>query len=322
MKNKIILLASDPNSINSEIISKTWKKINPSIKKQIYLIANYDLINSQFKKIKTRTPIIKIKNFNDRHFSKKLKIIDIPLKFSNPYKVPLTSAKKYISSSFKLAHKLALNKNVKGIVNCPLDKKLLHKTKTIGVTELLSLKCKILNGSEVMLIYNKKLSVVPITTHIDIRNVPKKLKSTLIINKMRTLKTNYKKIFNTNPKIGVLGLNPHNAEFSKKSEEVRIIHPAIKKLKKEGFKIDGPLSADTFFVNKYKKYDVVVGMYHDQVLAPFKSMFQFDAINITLGLKYVRVSPDHGPAKDIVAKNKGDHLSLLKCINFINKLKR
>ena len=82
------------------------------------------------------------------------------------------------------------------------------------------------------------------------------------------------------------------------------------------------MSADTFFVNKYKKYDVVVGMYHDQVLAPFKSMFQFDAINITLGLKYVRVSPDHGPAKDIVAKNKGDHLSLLKCINFINKLKR
>ena len=84
-----------------------------------------------------------------------------------------------------------------------------------------------------MLIYNKKLSVVPITTHIDIRNVPKKLKSTLIINKMRTLKKNYKKIFNINPKIGVLGLNPHNAEFSKKSEEIRIIHPVIKKLKKE-----------------------------------------------------------------------------------------
>ena len=139
---------------------------------------------------------------------------------------------------------------------------------------------------------------------------------------MRTLIIDYKKLFNKNPRVSVLGLNPHNAEFSKNSEEVKIIHPALKKLKKKNFKIDGPLSSDTFFVNKYKKYDIVVGMYHDQVLTPFKSMFKFDAINITLGLNYVRVSPDHGPAKDIVGKNKANHLSLLKCINFINRLKR
>ena len=84
--------------------------------------------------------------------------------------------------------------------------------------------------------------------------------------------------------------------------------------------MEGPLSVDTLFINNYKKYDVIVGMYHDQVLTPFKSLFQFDAINITLGLDYLRVSPDHGPAKDIINKNTANHLSLLSCVKFINSL--
>ena len=73
-------------------------------------------------------------------------------------------------------------------------------------------------------------------------------------------------------------------------------------------------------MNNYRKYDVVVGMYHDQVLTPFKSLFHFDAINLTLGLNYIRVSPDHGPAKDIIKKNKANHLSLLRCVKFINNI--
>jgi 4-hydroxythreonine-4-phosphate dehydrogenase len=171
-----------------------------------------------------------------------------------------------------------------------------------------------------MLIHNKKLSVVPLTTHINIKNVSKKININLIIKKMKTLQRDFKKLFNKKPKIGILGLNPHNAELNNNSEEIKIINPAISKLKKKGFYVKGPLSADTLFINNYKKYDVVVGMYHDQVLAPFKSLFHFDAINITLGLNYLRVSPDHGPAKDIINKNKANHLSLLRCVKFINSL--
>ena len=81
----------------------------------------------------------------------------------------------------------------------------------------------------------------------------------------------------------------------------------------------GPLVADTIFIKDFKDYDVIVGMYHDQVLAPFKTIFKFDAINITLGLKYLRVSPDHGTAKNIILKNKANPKSLIECINFINK---
>ena len=114
-------------------------------------------------------------------------------------------------------------------------------------------------------------------------------------------------------------MNPHNAEYRKNSEEHKEIIPAILSLKSLGIKMKGPLASDTIFISDFKNYDIIIGMFHDQVLAPFKSLFKYDAINITLGLKYLRVSPDHGTATDIIGKNKADPKSLLKCINFINK---
>lgn len=320
MSKKIIIVAGDPNSINSEIIFKSWKKINSSLKKKIYLIANYRLIFSQFKKINAKVPIIKVKSIDDKLISNKLKIIDIPLNYKNPFNVSLNHSKKYVIESFNLAHELSKNELVKGLINCPIDKKLISNTKKIGVTEFLADKCKIKDNTEVMLIHNKSLSVLPLTTHIKLKDISKKINKNLIIKKMLTLKEDFKKLFNKNPKIAVLGLNPHNAELVKNSEEKKHIIPAILELKKRGFKIEGPLSADTMFINNYKNYDTVVGMYHDQVLTPFKSLFHFDAINLTLGLKYIRVSPDHGPAKDLVKKNKANYLSLLRCIKFINDL--
>ena len=90
-------------------------------------------------------------------------------------------------------------------------------------------------------------------------------------------------------------------------------------LKKNGVLIKGPLVSDTIFIQDYKNFDVIVGMYHDQVLGPFKSIFKFDAINITLGLKYLRVSPDHGTAKSLIKQNKANPSSLIHSINFIDK---
>ena len=112
----------------------------------------------------------------------------------------------------------------------------------------------------------------------------------------------------------------HTALRNNSEESLKII-PAIMKLKNKGFNITGPLVADTVFVNLYKKYDVLIGMYHDQVLAPFKAIFHFKAINVTLGLNYIRVSPDHGPALNLLGKNKANYISLMECIKFINRLK-
>ena len=318
MKKKIILVFGDPNSINSEIIFKTWKKISTSLKKNIYIIGSFELIERQFKKLNYSLNCILVKNIYEKQNNKNLKIININLNFSNPFLVKKKESSQFIKKSLTLAHKLALDKNVIGIINCAIDKQLLSK-KNIGVTEFLANKCKLKKNYEVMMIYNKKMSVVPITTHINIKKVSSNISKSIIVNKIKMIKFWFNKNLKKNPKIAVLGLNPHNGEMRHNSEETKIIIPAIQKLKKLSVNVDGPLVADTIFVNNFKNYDVVVGMYHDQVLAPFKTLFKFDAINITLGLKYLRMSPDHGTAINLIGKNKADFSSLLACINFIKK---
>ena len=319
MKRKIIIFTGDPNSINSEIIHKTWNKLDKKLKKRIYFISNYNLIKSQFKKLKYNTKINKVENIFDQESNLNIKILDVNLKFQNPFSVKKNIASKFIKNSLEVCHNLALKNYTQGFINCPIDKNLLNSRKKIGVTEYLASKCKIKNNKEAMLIYNQKFSVCPLTTHLDIKEISKKITPALIINKIKTLNQWYKKKLNKKPKIAVLGLNPHNAELRKNSEEKRIIIPAIKKLKKSGINIKGPFVSDTFFIDSFKKFDLLIGMYHDQVLTPFKSIYKFDAINITIGLKYIRTSPDHGTAKSMIGKNKANPNSLIKCIDFINK---
>ena len=318
MKKKIILISGDPNSINSEIIFKCWKKLPAQIKKRIILISNYELLKNQFDKLKYKIRLTKIKNILDENSNNKLKILDVNLHFKDPFDVSNKSASKFVLRSLDMAHKLGLNKNVAGIINCPINKNLLNKKK-LGVTEFLALKCGIKNDSEVMIIKNKKLMVSPITTHLDLRSITTKINKKLIIKKIKIIDKWFFKKYKKHPKIAILGMNPHNAEFRKNSEETRKIIPAIKIIRKSNINIKGPISADTIFISDYKNYDVIIGMYHDQVLAPFKALYKFDAINLTLGLKYIRVSPDHGVAKNIIMKKKSNFLSLLNCIYYVHK---
>jgi len=178
-----------------------------------------------------------------------------------------------------------------------------------------------IKNKEVMMIYNKKLSVIPLTTHLEIKNITNTINSKLIERKILTLNKSYYKLFKKKPKIAILGLNPHNSENRVNSFENKIIKPAIERLKKLNINIKGPYPADTVFNNQKKiDYNVAVGMYHDQVLAPFKALYSYDAINITLGLKYLRVSPDHGTARDIIGLNKANPQSLISAINFLNEV--
>ncbi len=321
MKKKILLLSGDPNSVNSELIFKTWKKLNYSTRKKIYLISSYDLIKAQFKKLKYSIKIVKVKNLKENIKGNNLKIINLDINFKNPFNISKKNRSKFVLNCLNTAHKLALGKEVVGVINCAIDKKLLKKKGT-GVTEYLSTKCGVKNDKEVMMIRNKNLSVVPITTHIDVKQVSGKINSRKIVNKIKTVQTWFKDQFKKKPKIGILGLNPHNAELRRDSEERKIIIPAIKKLSNLRYNIKGPLVSDTLFINDYKKFDVIVGMFHDQVLSPFKAIYKFNAINITLGLKYLRVSPDHGTAVNLIGKNKADIKSLIECINFLNKSKK
>jgi len=171
-----------------------------------------------------------------------------------------------------------------------------------------------------MLIYNKKLSVSPITTHLPLKEVHACLTKKKIINHVKLIDKFYKRRFKKVPKIAITGLNPHCESNYKSSEEKKIIKPAINFLTTNKYKVSGPFPADTIFLKEIsKKYDVIVGMYHDQVLAPIKAIFGFNAINITLGLPFIRVSPDHGPNESMIGKNKSNPRSLIQAINFLNK---
>ena len=122
------------------------------------------------------------------------------------------------------------------------------------------------------------------------------------------------------PKIAVTGLNPHCESILKLNEDLKIVKPAINSLKKNGIKIDGPFPADTIFLRQNRiNYDVILGMYHDQVLSPIKSLKEYDAINITLGLPFLRISPDHGPNEKMINKNLSNPQSLIKAIKFLDK---
>ena len=314
MKNFGIILG-EPNSINSEILAKSI-----AYKKKTVIIGNYDLLKSQLKILKIKKRVKKLEKLEDvKKNAKTLNVLDVPLKFKKAFSVSPRESSVYIKKCFTLAHELCLQRKIGGIINCSINKRNVFKNNSLGVTEFLAKKNNIFN-SEVMMIYNKKLSVVPLTTHIKIKEIPKFLKKKLIIDKINTLHKVYFRYFNKKPRIAVLGLNPHNFELKRNSEEVKMIIPAIKNLKKK-LRISGPYPADTiFFENNLKKFDVIVGMYHDQVLTPFKALFGFDAINITLGLPYIRMSPDHGVAVDKKKLNISSPESLNRCIEIISKL--
>ena len=309
MSNLIAIVAGEPNSINSEIIAKAWKEKKF---KNIFIIGNYSILKKQVTKLHIKIPLTKIDKLENFKKNKKLFILDVPLKFKSIFNVSASETKTYIFKCFNLAHSLAIDKKIMGFINAPIDKKIFNN-KYLGVTEYLAKKNNT-NNKEVMLIHSGQLSVVPLTTHVEIKNVTKKITFNLIKTKIITLNEFYFKLFKKNPRIGILGLNPHNSEN-------KIIKPAVAKLKKLKINIKGPFPADTAF-NKQnmKDYDVIVGMYHDQVLAPFKALYGYNAINLTLGLKYLRISPDHGTAKDIVGLNKANPQSLIKAINFLNKI--
>ncbi len=171
-----------------------------------------------------------------------------------------------------------------------------------------------------MLIYNKNLSVCPVTTHLPIKSISKKINKKIIVDKVLLINNFYKKYIGFKPRIAILGLNPHCESIHKYNEDEKIIEPTINFLKKKKLKVSGPFSADTAFLStNRKKFDVIIGMYHDQVLTPLKTLYEYDAINITLGLPFIRISPDHGPNEKMVGKNISNPLSLVRAIEFLDK---
>ena len=314
----ILIVSGEPNSVFLELFFKVLKK--DKIKSPIILISSKKLLTLQMQKLefKKKIKLLQVSKLKSYKLDNKtINLIDVKY---NPGKAFEKISKKsniFIKNSFDLAFQIIKKNNIHKFINGPISKKQFLKNKFLGITEYISEKFQANNTC--MLIYNETLSVCPITTHLPLKLVSKKINQKIISKNISLVNNFYEKKFNIKPRIAILGLNPHCESVHKYNEDEKIIKPTIKYLKNR-YNVSGPYPADTIFLkNNRKKFDVIIGMYHDQVLTPLKTLFEYDAINITLGLPFIRVSPDHGPNETMLGKNLSNPLSLSRAIKFLDK---
>ncbi len=314
----ILIVGGEPNSVFLEIyfkILKTRKIVSPLI-----LITSEKLLRVHMKKFKFKKKIKFLKYTNLEKYNlnnQSINLIDVEYKYYKNIEKISKKSNSFVQNSFEIAFKILKQNKIKKFINGPISKKYFLNNKFLGITEYISKTFSVKNTC--MLIYNKRLSVCPITTHLPIKLVPKKINKKNISDKVLLINNFYLKKFGFKPRIAILGLNPHCESVHKYNEDEKIIKPTVKSLKSK-YHVSGPYPADTIFLkNNRKKFNVIIGMYHDQVLTPIKTLFEYDAINITLGLSFDRISPDHGPNEKMLGKNISNPLSLLRAIEFLEK---
>ncbi len=316
--NPILIVSGEPNSVFLELFCKVFNNIK--IKSPIILISSKKLLNLQMKKLGFKNKIKLINSSKLKFYkldNKTINLIDVNYNTDKAFEKISSKSNVFIKNSFELAFNIIKNNNISKFINGPISKKSFLKKNFLGITEYISEK--FLTKNTCMLIFNKELSVCPITTHLPLKLVTKKITKKNIINKVSLINNFYEKKFKFKPRIAILGLNPHCESIHSYNEDEKIIKPSIKYLKRK-YKVSGPYPADTIFLkNNRKNFDVIVGMYHDQVLTPIKTLFEYDAINITLGLPFIRISPDHGPNETMLGKNLSNPLSLLRAIKFLDE---
>ncbi len=322
MKNyrPIIIVAGEPNSIFLEIFFKALKfKI---YKSPLILICSKKILLNEMRKFgfKKKIKLVSLYNLNPKELNNdSINLLNVKLDTTQQKISSYIKSNSYIKECFDLAFKIIKNGSTNKLINGPISKKKFLNKKFLGMTEYISKKFNIKKSA--MLIFNDKLSVCPVTTHLPLKSVAKCINKRLIIEKIKLVDDFYIKYLNLKPKIAVLGLNPHCESVSKFNEDEKILKPVLNYMKKLNFKVSGPYPADTIFLkDNRKKYDIILGMYHDQVLSPLKTLYEYDAINITLGLPFIRVSPDHGPNEKMIGKNLSNPLSLIKALKFLDKI--
>ena len=320
IKKRILITAGEPSSISSEITIKAIKKLKNLSNVELIVITDPSLIKNELKNLNKSDKLnILKKSLNFKDYKNDF-INIIPIKLNEKIIPGLLNKKNsdFVLKSIKMSVNLVLQKKANAIVTNPINKFIMKSNnfKFNGHTEYLGYLSK-LKKKPIMMLESQRLRVVPLTTHISISSVSKKLNKKMIIEKINILNDELINIYKIKkPKIYISGLNPHSGDGGKiGKEELTIINPAIKKLEKLGLDVKGPFPGDTLFQkNKIKEYDVAVCMYHDQALIPIKTLYSGNIINTTLGLDFIRTSPDHGTALDIAGKKKANPNSLILAI--------
>ena len=321
----ISIIMGEPSGIGPEIIIKSWLKKTP-VKRKFFVIGNYNYFSKWKEILKSDIPIKKIESPEEAHkvFYEYLPLIDVPFIDDFDPGIPNVKNKEAIINTIKLGVDYINNNICSSIITCPIQKDIFYDEsfKYPGLTEYLGSLVKD-KCTPTMMLYSSKIKVIIITTHILLKNVNKNLNTNDIVNKVETAINYLNKYFRIErPTIAIAGLNPHLGEVEKEeSEENKIITPAIKRLIKKGYNVNGPYSSDSlFYKDNRRNFDLIVCMYHDQGLIPIKTIDFWKTVNITLGLPFLRVSPDHGPALDIAGKGIANPSSLLQSIEVTNNI--
>jgi 4-hydroxythreonine-4-phosphate dehydrogenase len=233
---------------------------------------------------------------------------------------------KYAVLSLQTATAALKQKQIDGLVTAPIHKKNIQSAEFNFTGHTPYLKSIFEVKDVAMMLCAGNFRVALLTEHIPVSEVAAHVTREAILSKLSIVHKSLQKDFGIDrPRIAVLGLNPHAGDEGLiGNEEETIIKPAIKEAKNNNMLVTGPFSADAFFARSYhRKFDVVLAMYHDQGLIPFKALASGEGVNYTAGLPFVRTSPDHGVAFDIAGKDKADISSfvtaLFECIDIINR---
>ncbi len=308
---KIAITLGDPSGISPEILVKSYNNLPEGYTYIIY--GSKKIIDYYISQLNKEKFYVEIENIDD---VKKpgFYLINIFDKDFIPGKPSEITGKASVLYLEKAVNDIK-NKKVNALITLPISKEYAMKAnfQYAGHTDYLADSFKV--KEYVMVLMCEKLKVALITTHIPLKDVPESITRDKIISKVILLnKELISKFKIKKPKFALLGLNPHAGDGGNiGKEEIDIIAPAVRELREKGIDITNPLSADTAF-NNYKNFDIYVAMYHDQGLIPLKLLCFKKAVNITLGLPFVRTSPDHGTGYDIAGKLKADPSSFIEAV--------
>jgi 4-hydroxythreonine-4-phosphate dehydrogenase len=322
--NKIAITMGEPGGIGPEVIVKSLYCADIRKYCTPVVIGDADVIEEAIRLTGLSLRVVSLSKIKDSEPEiGKIEVIDI--KSSGDFKKGRASGAsgRAVVKYIKKAVELALKKDVNAIVTAPISKESLKLAgyPWHGHTELLAE----LTHSEdfTMMFVSERLRLVLATMHISLKDVPGAIDEGLVLRTIMLAQKGAEMLGIREPCIAVSGLNPHAGESGLfGSEELQIITPALKKARKKGIDVSGPYPPDIVFYKAYNgDFDIVVCMYHDQGLIPFK-MIAFDTgVNVTVGLPIIRTSPDHGTGFDIAWENRANPSSMLEAIKLASRLR-
>ena len=312
-KPKILISPGEPSGIGYDIL---FDLVNQKFSSDIIVATSYNLLLERAKILKKKINFVKVdinENYIPKLKSNEIIVHDIQCNKKVKIGKPSIKHAPLIIESLNMCINSCLEKRADAMVTGPVQKHILLKygEKFSGHTEYIATKT---GGIPIMMLHSKKIKIALLTTHVPLKNVPKLIKIERIKEYVRIISMDLHKKFGIkNPRINICGLNPHSGEDGYiGKEEKEIISPAISSLKKSGYNVFGPYSADTIFTKN--NADIILAMYHDQALPVIKTIGFGSIVNTTLGIPIVRTSVDHGTALDIAGTNKADASSLISAI--------